>query len=209
MVVLGGHFSFVASRPVTQAAGTGAHLATRVTLVLDAASGQVTDVAFSPQGRIAVRGGHDLLPYLRGRVRPQCAPADIVASATLQGATGNQVGLMRLVNRSGVACRLPPSPRVALSWRGRPLRTAPGRYPAPGGRPVRTLARGAAAVVYLAWSSWCRARPWGNGVFRPVVELRLPLGLVRAAVSPPTIPPRCDVPGMPSRLLVSGFRTAT
>jgi hypothetical protein len=138
---------------------------------------------------------------------PACSASDLRVSGGVQGATGSIVGPFYVTNVAGSSCRLPRRPDIRISTRDGgvlPVRQRPAGLV--NAAPVRVLAPGRRAHTYLYWSNWCG--PWPArraGLTRPL-RFRLTLTSGSAlTLSVRTPPPRCDVPGRPSRLGVSPF----
>jgi uncharacterized protein DUF4232 len=145
-------------------------------------------------------------------VSPMCVPADLRATAGLQGATGSELGGISVTNASHRTCALPVTPQVSLVWHGRKLAVRqvafpPGwlrsEYPH-GSTRVRLLKSRRTAFVVLQWWNWCGPQPWGRGYLQGFVQLRLPgrPGGIMARLRE-TAAPYCNRP--PSTLRVSPF----
>jgi hypothetical protein len=217
LVVLTGNFvATAASFPPGGHAPTG----TVASFVVDAKDGRDLDFALSSQQIDVGKLGRavDLLPYLDGKRTPVCGLPDLHVSASFQGATGSALGSIVMRNVGRLACTLPASPSIQLSWHNRPLAVRQVRFPSGWlGRmnprwatPLHVLKPGASARVVLQWSNWCGARPWRNGLFRPLVEVKLPSqpGLLAARVGAMNAP-ACNAPnaarGRASMIRVSPF----
>jgi hypothetical protein len=217
LVVLTGTFVATgASGPSGSKPPTG----TVASFVLDAADGRGVDFGLSSQPIDVAKLGRatDLLPYLSGEKTPVCGRPDLHASASFQGATGTDLGGLLVKNVGGLACTLPVTPRIQLSWHNRPLAVRQVPFPSgwlarmnPGwATALHLLAPGASGRVVLQWSNWCEPYPGRLGRFRPLVELKLPnqpgvLAARMGAVSAPS----CNAPsaarGRPSTIRVSPF----
>jgi hypothetical protein len=66
-----------------------------------------------------------------------------------------------------------------------------------GETPVRVLAPGSKAAIFMAWSEWC-GKP-SAGTIRPTFQLRWADGLGVDARNHALTPPRCDSPGSGTR----------
>jgi hypothetical protein len=144
---------------------------------------------------------------------PACRSAQLLAFASLQGATGSMAGGIALSNRAAARCSLEGFPRVRVfDGIGRPLVLTYGRWRIAGRRVVLAphgefpgfrARQGRKAYVRLAWSNWCGAR---EGPLR--LELRLPSGgTLRLRLH--TGRPRCDAPKGLSSFSVGPFRPWT
>ena len=143
---------------------------------------------------------------------PKCVPAELRATAGLQGATGSQLGGVSVTNASDHTCALPVTPQVSLVWHGRKLAGRQVAFPPSwsrseyphGSTPVRLLGPRRSAFAVLQWWNWCGPRPWGRGYLQGFVQLRLPgqPGSVMARLHE-TAAPHCNRP--PSILRVSPF----
>jgi Protein of unknown function (DUF4232) len=128
-----------------------------------------------------------------GATGPLCRAAQLSAVASFQGATGSQLGAVKLTNSGGTACSLPSAPPlVRIVWDGRKMaaRQIDGMA-ASGGTPVRVLAPGDPAFIFMQWSNWC-GKPKGSTIISPTFELHFRGGLRLATVVPGMNPPRCD-----------------
>jgi hypothetical protein len=217
LVVLTGTFVATgASGP----AGSPPPAGTVASFVVDAANGRDLDFGLSSQQVDVAKLGRaaDLLPYLRGEKTPVCGRPDLHASASFQGATGSELGGLSVKNVSSLACTLPATPDIKVSWHNRPLAVRQVPFPSgwlarmnPGwATPLHVLAPGASGRVVLQWSNWCGPQPWRHGTFRPVVELKLPNqpGVLTARVDAISAP-ACNAPsaarGRASTMRVSSF----
>ncbi|HKN63817.1 MAG TPA: DUF4232 domain-containing protein [Gaiellaceae bacterium] len=132
---------------------------------------------------------------------PECTARQLSATAALTGATGSMDGFATLTNTGATTCSLPAAPpRVTISWRGEQMPARQKTFVGSGGAPIHALAPGQAALVHLDWSEWC-GDPGAGAVIRPTFRLRFG-GLVVAARARQMSPPRCDVPGLSSTILV-------
>jgi hypothetical protein len=142
----------------------------------------------------------------------KCVPAELRASAGLQGATGSQLGGVSVTNASDHTCALPVAPQVSLVWHGRELAVRQvaftpswlrSEYPH-GSTRIRLLGPRRTAFVVLQWWNWCGPRPWGRGNLQGFLQLRLPgqPGSVMARLRE-VAAPYCNRP--PSTLRVSPF----
>jgi hypothetical protein len=147
-----------------------------------------------------------------GVASPKCVPADLRATAGLQGATGSELGGVSVTNASHRTCALPVTPQVSLVWHGQklavrqvafPLGWLRSEYPH-GLMRVRLLKPRLTAFVVLQWWNWCGPRPWGRGHLQGFVQLRLP-GQPNSIMARlrETAAPYCNRP--PSTLRVSPF----
>jgi hypothetical protein len=130
---------------------------------------------------------------------PLCRASQLSATAFMEGATGSMLGEATLTNTGVTACSLPSAaPRVRITWRGRvlPARQA-GDVSVDGATPVRVLAPGSKAAVYMQWREWC-GQPTETTTFRPVFQLHFRSLAVNAKARAMS-PPRCDAPGSGAR----------
>jgi hypothetical protein len=67
-----------------------------------------------------------------------------------------------------------------------------------GETPVRVLAPGSKAAIFMAWSEWC-GKPSAGTIIRPTFQLRWADGLGVDARNHALTPPRCDSPGSGTR----------
>jgi hypothetical protein len=155
-------------------------------------------------------GGRGAAPSASGLAR--CEVASLRATAGLQGATGSQLGGVRVWNRTPFACTLPlDPPRLAIILGGRVLSVrqlslAHGQFPL-----VRVLAPGKNVFAQVQWFNWCAPSPAHNQPVRLSFEIALPgsrgdrlvplSGLGRDV----TLVPRCDDPDEGSTLTVTPF----
>ena len=221
LVVLTGHFKTGAVGPAPGRVVTGAF----ASVVLDARTGRDTDFSIGNQ-RVSIRGlglVGDLLPYMRGTAHPACSAPDLSTHAAFQGATGSMFGGITVMNRSSLACSLPQTTIVSLSWHGRPLAVTTRPFPPnwlrrmnpQWARPLTVLARGGRAQVILQWFNWCGATPWGqNRGFHLTVGLTIAHqpAAVEATTTDLVAPPYCNQKppaGTGSHLRVSPFVSAT
>jgi hypothetical protein len=110
-------------------------------------------------------------------------------------------GFATLTNTSAATCSLPATPpRVTIFWRGKQLPARQREFAGSGGTPIHVLTPGRAAAVHMDWSEWC-GEPRAGTLVRPIFRLRFGETLVAARAALMT-PPRCDVPGMTSTILV-------
>jgi len=129
---------------------------------------------------------------------PLCRASQLSATAFFEGATGSMLGGAK-IRSSEAACSLPSrAPLVQIVWQGRvmPVRQVDGMAVS-GATPVRVLAPGARAFIYMQWREWC-GNPPETTVIRPVFQLRFP-GLAVNARAVEMSPPRCDSPGSGTR----------
>jgi hypothetical protein len=140
---------------------------------------------------------------------PLCRASQLSAGAGWQGATQSMLGGAAITNTSVAACSLPAGrPAVRIDWQGRTLSTQERKPPKPfgPGKPLRVLAPGATAEIFLQWWNYCGGRVDLKAA--PTVYLRFRSGLVvKAPVSKQWGVPYCNAPGSPSTLLVSGPRS--
>jgi hypothetical protein len=97
------------------------------------------------------------------RLAPACTAAQLRATLSLQGATGNLAGGITIVNRSSRPCALVGRPKLSFAgatskWRETRWH-APTNIPfdplAPSPGSLRALAPGRHVSVGLWWSNWC------------------------------------------------------
>jgi len=137
---------------------------------------------------------------------PPCRSSQLAASSYWNGAAGTLINFFAIVNRGGSACSLPRGrPAVQLRRHQSPLRIheeapRPGSFP---GKPLRTLAPGKKAAVYMQWSNWC-GRPHSG--LTTTIRLRFGNGLSVAARHVLGQPP-CVDRALPSTITVSELRT--
>jgi uncharacterized protein DUF4232 len=138
-------------------------------------------------------GGSGVVPWLPTRpqlgpanppLAPACTAAQLRATLSLQGATGNLAGGITIVNRSSQPCALVGRPKLSFAgatskWRETASR-APTNTPfdplAPSPGSLRALAPGRHVFVGLWWSNWCGRGSADNGN-----SGRGPTGIVLAA----------------------------
>jgi hypothetical protein len=218
LVVLTG--TFVATGATSMSPGSPPPAGTVASFVVDAANGRDLDFGLSSQQVDIAKLGRatDLLPYLNGEKTPACGRPDLHASASFQGATGSELGGLSVKNVGTLACTLPATPRIKLSWHNRPLAVRQVPFPAgwlarmnPGwATPLHVLAPGASGRVVLQWSNWCGPQPWRHAMFRPLVELKLPnqprvLKAPVGAISAPSCNASSATRGRASTIRVSSF----
>jgi len=136
---------------------------------------------------------------------PQCRSSMLSASSYWNGAAGTLINFFAIANRSGTACSLPTgAPLVRLDWHGSALNVQESRPNngfgfAPRSKPLRILAPGHRAVIYMQWSNWC-GRP--RAKLAADVSLRFEAGLRVTARNVLGQPP-CLNRANPSLLVVS------
>jgi hypothetical protein len=89
---------------------------------------------------------------------PLCRASQLAVSAGLQGATESLAGGATITDTGRSSCSLPRlRPIVRLSLNGETLRVRekPFPYRIAHGRPLRVLAPGAQAVIFMQWWNWC------------------------------------------------------
>lgn len=137
----------------------------------------------------------------------RCTLSELKVSASLQGATGSQLGGVRIEN-PGPTCSFPARPQIMLTWHGESI--TPPSQPFPAGalravgpfRSTRVLAHGASLFVWMQWLNYC-GRPLGP--VQPLLVLHVPgddatLSRRMGDVTPPYCNDRAF-----SRLYVSDF----
>ena len=133
---------------------------------------------------------------------PACRAGALHAHLNLQGATGNLIGGIDLLNAGARPCSLVGAPRISFAgttaqWR---LQRIAVQQPVdvladpPGS--LRALAPGRSASIELFWSNWCGTAPSGFAVR---------LGGGTTLLVPTVRTPRCDAPTSPSVLSVAPF----
>jgi len=133
---------------------------------------------------------------------PACRAGALHAHLNLQGATGNLIGGIDLLNAGAKPCSLVGAPRVSFAgttvhWR---LKRIAVQQPVdvladpPGS--LRALAPGKSASIELFWSNWCGPAPKG---------FVIGLGHGTELLVPAVRTPRCDAPAYPSVLSVAPF----
>jgi hypothetical protein len=153
-------------------------------------------------------------PNQPGTTSAACAPAQLGATGSMEGAAGSRDGAIVLTNASAEPCTLEGTPTIELlDPSGAPIGTgvtfeqAPAeweitREPEPAGWPVVTLDPGAAASVRVRWSNWCP-----DGRVAPSWRVGIPGGGAAVPVDglEDVIPPPCNGLDMPSTIEVGPF----
>jgi hypothetical protein len=144
-----------------------------------------------------------------GGAPPLCRSAQLSAASYWDGAAGTLINFFTIANRSGTACSLPLArPVVLLRWHDSLLRVEDS-HPSnrfgfgPDAKPLRTLAPGRKAAVYMQWSNWCGPPHAG---LTTTITLRFRGGLRVAARNVSGQPP-CLNRAAPSVLVVSRVLT--
>jgi Domain of unknown function (DUF4232) len=145
-----------------------------------------------------VTGGavNTVAPANAGRASgPLCRESQLSATTFLGGATGSELGGARITNAGAAACALPSAPPlVRIFWQGAAMPARQVGMAVSGATPVRVLAPGDRAFIYLQWRNWC-GKPSEGTIIRPVFQLRFAGGALVDAHAQDMSPPRCDVPG--------------
>jgi hypothetical protein len=143
-----------------------------------------------------------------------CTASQLWARASLQDATGSELGGISLRNQGARTCLLPRRPRLTMFWEHQRLHLVETPYatyqPSIGQRRVRRLKPRQWAFVPIAWSNWCGRTPWGKGYFRPHLQLTLANSTsLTVTLRHPSemIPPRCDRLDKPTIFSVGSFYT--
>lgn len=167
-------------------------------------------------GSHLVHGGKPILPSSAACLQAAqqaaagpCVLGDLLATVSLQGATGSLAGSLVLRNHTSYACILQGVARVQLRSHGHrlPIRQ---RSPALSRKVVLALPADGKTQARLVWSNWCHGRVRNPLVLR--LSLRGVPGVLRVPIRlapPPANTPRCNVRGQPSSLEVSAFQTGT
>jgi hypothetical protein len=143
------------------------------------------------------------------RAVPLCRASQLSASSYWNGAGGTRINFFTIANRGGSSCSLPSGRPVALLSRDGSLLHVQESRPddrfgfAPRAKPLRTLAPGRKAAVYMQWANWC-GRPRAG--LTTTVALRFADGLLVAAHHVSGQPP-CLSRAHPSLLVVSRVLT--
>jgi hypothetical protein len=138
-----------------------------------------------------------------GAGAPLCRASQLSATGGLNGAVGTMLGPVTLTNTGSSACSLPNSrPRVSILWQARvlPVRETAGTVRSGEAR-AGVLGPHSRAMIYMAWSNWCR-KPREGTIIRPTFRLRWADGLVVDAPNNRLTPPRCGSPAGGSEIAV-------
>lgn len=139
-----------------------------------------------------------------------CSTSNLSGAAWLQGAAGQEVGVLTIENKGQTACRLPTRPSVVLNWRSQNL--AIHQIPMPDepspSSILSVLKPHAKSQISLTWRNWCRPLPSPVGSFKgsllvslshSSVPLRINVTVAEVA--------RCDFPKENSTFAVGRFRS--
>lgn len=141
-----------------------------------------------------------------------CSTRNLSGSASLQGETGYQVGILTLENIGLKSCRLPTRPSVVLVWHGvtlaiHQLSMTDAQSRSFGGAALSVLKPRAKSAVGLAWHNWCQTLPPKTSPFNGSLLVSLSRSSPPVRINVKNIhPARCDLPREQSTLAVGRFR---
>lgn len=142
-----------------------------------------------------------------------CSTLNLSGSASLQGETGYQVGILTLENHGLKPCRLPTRPSVILVWHGvalaiHQLSMTEDQSRSFGGAALSVLKPHAKSAVGLAWHNWCQTLPPKTSPFSGSLLVSLSRSSSPLRINMKNIhPARCDISREQSTLAVGRFRS--
>lgn len=142
-----------------------------------------------------------------------CTTHDLIGTASLQGETGYQVGILMLENKRLKSCRLPTRLSVKVVWHGKVLAIhqismADEQSRSFGTTALSVLKPHAKSAVGLMWHNWCHTLPLRISPSSELLIVTLSHSSSQLKINMKNLhPARCDLPSEHSTLAVGRFRT--